>query len=228
MGPQAGSYLYNTLISMATRDGAKNNDDFPEIIIHSIPVPDFISNDQQRNIALAMLKERVIYADKLNVSCISIACNTAHILLDQLQKTSNSRFVSMVDEVVNSVVNSKVKVVGIMATPSTLRYKLYQKTLKKKRIRSIIPTRIQVRLLEKIIRNILQGKKNKNDEKKLVLIADSLKEKGAQAIILGCTELPLIFPQKYCLPVHNSVEILAQSLLQVSFNKNPPTGGERR
>ncbi len=227
MGPQAGGYLYNTLISIATRNGAKNNNDFPEIIIHSVPVPDFISNDKQRNIALSMLKERVRYADKLNVSCISIACNTAHILLNKLRKESSSYFISMIDEVTNNVANSKIKIVGIIATPSALRYKLYQKSLNKKGIRSVIPTIMQMRLLEKIIRNILQGKKNKSDERELVSIANSLKNKGAQAIILGCTELPLVFPQKYYLPIYNSVEILAQSLLQVSLNKNLPIGRAR-
>ena len=221
MGPQAGGYLYNTLIRMAVSEyGAKNNDDFPEIILHCVPVPDFISSDQQRSVALTMLKNRVRDADKLNVSCVSVACNTAHILLDQLQKVSKSPFISIVDEVVSSVARSKIKIVGIIGTPSVLRYKIYQKALKEKGIKSIIPTKNQITILEKIIRNILKGKKNKADQKQLISIANSLKNKGSQAIILGCTELPLVFPSKYSLPLFNSVEILAQSLLQVSFNRN--------
>ena len=47
MGPEASGYLYNTLINLAIKKfGARNNDDFPEIILHSIPVPDFISKNK--------------------------------------------------------------------------------------------------------------------------------------------------------------------------------------
>ncbi len=220
MGPQAGGYLYNTLIRMAVENGVKNNDDFPEIILHCIPVPDFISSDQQRRKALNMLINRVRDADKLNVSCLSIACNTAHILLDQLKKVSQSPFVSIVNEVVSSVTQSKVKKVGVIGTPSALRYEIYQKALRREGIESIVPTKNQIDILEKIIRNVLKGQKNKNNQKQLILIADSLKNQGAQAIILGCTELPLVFPSRYHLPVYNSVEILAQALLRKYYGGN--------
>ena len=75
-------------------------------------------------------------------------------------------------------------------------------------------------LLEKIIRNVLRGKIAEQDRQKLVSVSDSLKQRGAQAIILGCTELPLIFPEKYVLPVYNSVEILAMALLQKYYKQN--------
>lgn len=226
MGPQAGGYLYNMLINKATEQyGAKNNDDFPEIILHSIPVPDFISSDRKRSDALTMLKNRVTDGEKLNVSCFSIACNTAHILLKQLQEVSKLPFVSIVNEVVSSVTQSKFKIVGVIGTPSALRHEIYQTALKERGIESVIPTKSQISILGKIIRNILRGDKNKDDQERLISIADSLKKKGAQAIILGCTELPLIFPFGYPLPVYNSVEILAQSLLQISF-KRKTQGGE--
>ncbi len=221
MGPQAGGYLYNMLINKATGEyGARNNDDFPEIILHLVPVPDFISDDRSRDEALEMLKKRVEEAKKLNISCLSIACNTAHIFLDQLQEVSKSPFISIVSEVVSSVTQSKVKKVGIIGTPSALRYKIYQTALKERGIESVIPIKSQISILEKIIRNVLKGKNNKGDQKQLISIANSLKKQGAQAIILGCTELPLVFPSNYHLPVYNSVEILAYALLRKYYGGN--------
>ena len=53
------------------------------------------------------------------------------------------------------------------------------------------------------------------DKKQLIDITRSLQKKGAQGIILGCTELPLIFPKgQKGIKVYNSVEILARALLQ--------------
>jgi len=215
MGPEASRYLYKLLIDLSIKHfNAKNNDDFPEVIIHSIPVPDFISSDRKRGEALQMLSERVQQLNKLDISCLSIACNTAHVLLNDLQKNSDVPFVSMIDEVAQIVNDSNHKTVGLLGTPSTIRYQLYQKALEADGILTIIPNTKQIKTLEQIIRNILAGELLIQDTKKLTKIADSLKNKGVEGIILGCTELPLVFPSNYPLPVYNSVEILALALLR--------------
>lgn len=221
MGPQAGGYLYNTLINMAVSEyGAKTNDSFPEVILHSIPVPDFISSDKNRGRALMMLKKRVKEMGSLNVSCLSIACNTAHVLMGELQKASVLPLISIIEAVVKQVKKEGLNKVGLLATPSTVKYKLYQSALRKYGITTIVPTKEQLRILENIVRNILKGKVSLLDGKKLMVIVNSLKQKGAQGIILGCTELPLVFPAKYGLPVYNCVEILARALLQKYYKQN--------
>ena len=215
MGPEASGYLYKLLIDLSIKHfNAKQNDDFPEVLIHSIPVPDFISSDRKRGEALQMLLERVKELNKLDVSCLSLACNTAHVLLNDLQKNSEVPFVSMIDEVVQAVIVKNCKVVGLLGSPSTIRYELYQKALATNEISTIIPNAKQIKILERVIRNVLAGKMLKHDSKRLTEIADSLKKRGAKGIILGCTELPLAFPSRYSLPVYNSVEILALALLR--------------
>ena len=221
MGPEASNYLYKTLIDLSIKYfDAKNNDDFPEIILYSIPVPDFISNYNNRNKALQMLKKRVIDLNKINLSCLSIACNTAHLLIDELQSISSIKFTSMIYEVSFFVSKDKKKVVGIMGTPSTIKSGLYQSELARYNIQSVIPTSKELKILEKVIRNVLKGKVLKTDNKRLFNIANSLKKRGAEGIILGCTELPLLFPTKYSLPVYNSVEIFAISLLRKYYKSN--------
>ena len=172
-----------------------------------------------------MLKTRVRDASKLNISCLSLACNTAHLLLDDLQRVSKVPFVSMIDEVVKSIVEDQVTTVGILGTPSTIRLKLYQSALDKHGIKSILPSQSQIKVLEKIIRNIIKGELKQSDTQKLKKIADYLQNKGVEAVVLGCTELPLVFPTGYKLPVYNSVEILAEALLHKYYGQN--TIGQR-
>lgn len=221
MGPEASNYLYKTLIDLSIKYfGAKNNDDFPDIILYSIPVPDFISDYNNRNKALNMLKKRVLSLNKIDLSSISIACNTAHLLIDKLQSVSCAKFISMIDEVSLVVAKDKKKIVGIMGTPSTVKSGLYQSKLAKYNIKSVIPASKELKTLEQVIRNVLRSKILKSDRERLFIIANSLKKRGAQGIILGCTELPLVFPLKYSLPVYNSVEILAMALLQKYYKQN--------
>ncbi len=218
MGPEASVYMYKRMIELASEEfGAKHNDDFPEIILHSIPVPDFISSTKEKQRALDMLEERVRKLNKLDISCVSIACNTAHLLLSDLQNVSNVPFVSMIDEVVNEVKKDKRKVIGLIGTPMITKTKLYQKVLEKNGIKTLIPTEIQIGTQENVIRNVIAGKLLKSDTKKLESIAESLRKKGAEGIILGCTELPLVFPGTYRLPIYNSVEILSRALLRIYY-----------
>ncbi len=57
MGPQASLYLHKLILDEAVKYGAKQADDFPEILHCSIPFPDFITEPGKRHEALAVLKE---------------------------------------------------------------------------------------------------------------------------------------------------------------------------
>src|SRR6185437_6903357 len=158
MGPEASEYLYKTLIALSINYfGAKNNDDFPEIVLQSVPVPDFISDEKSKEKALTMLLERTKALNNLDLSCLSIACNTAHLLLPELQKVSRIPFISMIDEVVHQVKKDGIQTIGIVGSPTTLTSKLYQSKLEQQNITCVLPTKTQLMSLEKIIRNVIAG-----------------------------------------------------------------------
>lgn len=215
IGPQASLYMCKLLIEMSVKHfGVKNNEDFPEIILDSIPIPGFITNYYEKKVALEMLKKRVIRLKNCDISYFGIACNTAHILIEDLQAVSQASFLSMIEEVIKQVEKDKINKVGLLTSPATIKFDLYQKSLKNKGIETLIPTEKEQGFFEEIVNNVLEEKITIKDQKRLVLIANSFKKRGAKGLILGCTELPLVFPKKYSLPVYNCVEILAMALLR--------------
>lgn len=222
MGPQTSAKLLEVMISMCNKEyGAKNDSDFPEIILNSVPVPDFISNKNDIDIAFSILEDRVKSLEIFNPVCFGVACNTAHLLLKNLQNKTKVPFVSIIDEVVNQVSDSGIDRIGLLATPVTISSRLYQSALKKKGINVITPSLFERKIVEEIIRNIIAGKSRTKDKESLILIAENLLYKGSQGIILGCTELPLIFPKNFPAPVFDSIEILARALLKRFYdNKN--------
>lgn len=215
IGPQASLYLCKLLIEISVKCfGVKDNADFPEIILDSIPIPGFIANEEEKRLALRMLKQRVIRLSHCNISYFCIACNTAHILLDKLKKTSKAQFISMIEEVTEKVREDRLIKVGLLASPATIKEGLYQDALGKTGVEVIVPTEDQQEFFEQIVGNVLEEKITIKDQQLLKSVADLLKKKGAEGIILGCTELPLVFPKKYSLPVYNCLEILAVALLK--------------
>lgn len=221
MGPQAGAKMLEVMISIAAREfGAKNCEDFPEIVLFSLPVPDFIASKKNLKKALAMLREKVQIVNEMNVSLIAIACNTAHILLNDLQRFSRVPFISMIDAVADKVEEQNLNRVGILASPSAIRFGLFQQALRRRGIRVIVPNRKQLTALEAIIRKVIAGTISGDDHQRLMVVTESLAQRGAQGIILGCTELPLIFPSKFPLPVFDSIRITAQALLSRCFDSH--------
>lgn len=218
MGPQASAKLLEIMINVCNKDfGAKSDSDFPEVILNSVPVPNFISNKKNVTIACNILIKRIKQLENFSPSCFGIVCNTAHVILKDLQSSTKVPFVSIVDEVTRKVAESKIEKVGLLGTPVTIDSALYQDVLRKQKIEAVIPSEKDRKLVEAVIWNVLAGKDNNNDKQQLVKVAKTLRRKGAQGIILGCTELPLVFPKNFCVPVFDSIEILARGLLKKFF-----------
>lgn len=220
MGPQASAEFYRLLIHGAKRlFGAKNNDAFPEILMDSVPVPDFLSDIDQMEIAATMLEDRVRRLTAYGSTIITMACNTACILSDRLQKQTDKPFIFIVDEVVKRVVVDGNTVL-LLASPTSLRLGLYQLQLARYNLPYIVPEKKDYAELEYIIRGILAGEDRALLMHKLVKLTECYVEKyDIKGIVLGCTELPLVFPSHYRLPVYSSLSILAESVLKMYYRK---------
>lgn len=219
MGPQASARMLEVLVDMAANEfGAKDGADFPEIILFSLPVPDFISDKRRISMARRMLEEKIKLLNNMDASCAVLACNTAHIMLDDLQKFSSVSFISMIEAVVDKVRAQGLESVGILATPSMIKFGLFQSALERRNIKPVVPDKKELVDLEKIIRRVIAGCSTPRDSNSLVSIATSLIKCDAQGIILGCTELPLVFPNNFSSPVFDSIIITSRVLLERYFD----------
>ena len=218
MGPYASAYFYKLLLDKS-RDfyGAKNNNDYPEILIDSIPVPDFISDTKNLEKARGILSERMKRMNDYGVSVIGMTCNTAHILYKDLAKLSEVGFVSIIDAVSEKVSDLGLKKVGLLATQTTIFQGLYREALSKTEI-FCVNTDLRTQLLhEKIIRNVIAGKEVQT--KQLInQVEKFIKRENLEGIILGCTEMPLIFPKERFVNVIDCLDVLASKLLEKYYN----------
>lgn len=220
MGPFASAYFYKLLLKKSSDNhGAKNNDDFPDILIDSVPVPDFISNTKNLNIAREMLIQKVKKMNRYGVDNISMICNTGHILYDDLARSSKSDFYSMIDLVAKEVSKRKYRKVGVLATPTTIKHDLYGESLKNGKVKVFYPSIELQALHERIIRNMVEGNVNQTDREKLNLSTKKfINEYNLDAVVLGCTELPLVFPKNKFTNVIDCMDVLADKLLEKYYN----------
>lgn len=193
VGPQATAYIYQSIIKQANGShGAVDNDDYPYIVVASVPVPDFISNKTNIPAAKEMLVDAAkgLVASGCEVLCIG--SNTVHILLDDIKQAVQMPFLSMVELVAQECKNRGYKKVALLGTPVLIESGLYNNELRTHGIELLTPSDRQEAVCDEVIRCIIAGKPIDAVRDDYVGVLNAMFDTGAEAIILGCTELPMV------------------------------------
>ena len=142
-----------------------------------------------------------------------MCCNTAHIVYPELSKKAKFIFPSLIDLVKNEINNSHCQNIGILGTPNTIKYQLYQNNSKK----IFYPDLDLQNILEKNIRLIINSDYEKiNYDLISQKINKFIKQNNLDGIVLGCTEIPVFFSKiklNKNITIFNSSEILANHLI---------------
>ncbi len=219
VGPQSTDFIYEKIIEFSQKDyNARDNSDYPRLSIESVPVPDFISNKDNIEAAKKMLMDASSSLTNGGATRLCIGSNTVHILLEELQKNTSVPFISMIELVANECEKNGFKKVGVLGTPVLVNSNLYQDALQKRGIDPVLPTDQQLGTVETIIRNVIAGKSNDESKSAYIEVLNDLFSRGADAIILGCTELPLaVNYEALGNRTLNSDEILARGIVDYYY-----------
>ena len=211
MGPEATADLYLRIIRLFQKEYAAVYDsDFPEIIILNLPIPDVVENSNEQAEVKEMLVKGLRKLEKAGADFVAIPCNTVTYYIKEMQSAVSIPIINILQETANAIMKSGIRKVGLLGTETTIKSKIYDNVLKDFQILTLgKPEQIET---TKIIMNILAGKKNLEDKKKLLDFVQKLKYMGAEKVILGCTELPLLIKEND--EVFDTLEILAKSVIK--------------
>lgn len=191
LGPLATAYFYELITKMT--DAVKDQDHI-EILIHSKPsIPDrtaYILDNTKGSPLLPMIDIGRELAS-MGVDHISIPCITAHSFYNELSRGIPVPIIHGIRETVEILKNNGVRRAGIMATDGTIHSCLFQHELEEVGITPVVPIKLFQDYIMELIYNCVKSNKPVN----MVRFSEAsahLKDNGAEAIILGCTELSLI------------------------------------
>ena len=123
--------------------------------------------------------------------CIAVPCVTAHYFMGELERGIPTPIINGVRETAAHLKENGIRKVGIMATDGTIRSGIFHKELEKQGLMPIAPSApAQKHVMHLIFNNVKAGKPAEMD--RFLAAAQDLRNQGAEAIILGCTELSLI------------------------------------
>lgn len=135
--------------------------------------------------------------ESAGANAIAIPCNTAHAFVERIQAYLRVPIVNMLTETVDAIVRQygAGKTVGLLATSGTIKSQVYQDAARRTGLQIIVPgVDYQALVMDSIYgaRGIKAGFTEGICKDQLLLAAEHLCESGAEVLILGCTELPLV------------------------------------
>ena len=153
------------------------------------------------------------------VDFIVMPCNSAHYFLGEVQENIKTPIVDMTKVLVKKVIsnNPQIKKIGILATTGSIKAGIFQNYFRSVGVETILPTNEDQ---EKLVMEAIYGKRGikagkKMESKRLLTEAImNLIEEGAESIVLGCTEIPLVINQKHFdIKLHDPMEIVAKEII---------------
>ena len=195
MGPAATADL---LLKITKLTDAKRDQDHVHVIIDSnINIPDrtaaILHGGED---PLPELTASAKLLENAGADMIIMACNTAHYFATELAKATSLPIISMPEETAHLLKKRGIKKVALLATDGTVQSGVYQNVLDAEEIETIYPNHEQQALIMSVIYNYI--KRGILDASKLPVrevldVCIDLKKRGAEAVLLACTELPVAF-----------------------------------
>ncbi len=222
LGYESTILYYKELID---RYQSKSSDrEEPEIIIYSISLKEFKSymDNQDFDSATKLLSGAVDSLVKAGAGFVSIASNTPHILFDEVSSKSEVPMISIVKETAKVADKiSKNRKIGLLGTGFIMKSDLYPESFRKLRMKIYTPDILEQDYIhEKIFSELNKGIVSEDTKKRFLTIVESMIEKDAiDGLVLGCTELPLIFDHEYFnINYFNTVDIHVESIINYCFS----------
>jgi len=216
MGPEATIDLFYKIIKFTP---AEKDQDHLRIIIDNNPkIPDRTAAILEKGEdPLPALRESARNLEKAGADFIIIPCNTAHYFLSSIQKSVNIPILNMIEETAKETQKRipQIKKVGLLASKGIYKTEIYHQHFKKYNIEAISPEEKDKEKILKVICTVKAGNLSEKIKKNILKIAQKLIDKGAEAIIAGCTEIPLILKEgDVSVPIIDPTQVLAKIAVQ--------------
>jgi aspartate racemase len=201
---------------------------YPVIIVYSLNFQEFISLVESGDLPRVtdLICEAINSLSNAGADFAIMASNTPHVVFNEVADRSTIPLLSIVEETGKVAMNSGFTRVGLFGTKFTMQADFYSNVLSTKYGISVVtpPKADQDYIHHKIMTELVNGCILDETRHELSRIARMMADKeGIEALILGCTELPLILSEEVVgIPILDTTRIHAEAALNLSQSSDAP------
>ncbi|WP_413380862.1 aspartate/glutamate racemase family protein [Alkalihalobacillus sp. 1P02AB] len=159
--------------------------------------------------------------EKAGADLVIICTNTMHLMAEEVQAAISVPLIHIVDVIANSIKEQGLSSIGLLGTRFTMEKDFYKERLAKHGIKTIIPTDEDRTTVHNVIyQELCQGRICPKSKASYQAIIERLAEQGAQGVILGCTEIPLLLSADDSeIPLFDSTKLHAEYTIQYAMKR---------
>ncbi len=193
LSPESTIYYYRYITHRYTQQFGDFG--YPNIIIYSVTFQEHVDWGKAGN--WKAIEDNLVNAllslEKAQADFAVIATNTMHYIYDALVMRTSITILNLLEAVAEYAENLQVKKLALLGTKFTMTSDFYPKTLSKVGVETIIPDPVDKKIIHDIIfKELIRGIITNESRNKYLKIINGLVDKGAEGVILGCTEIPLL------------------------------------
>jgi aspartate racemase len=223
MGPDATVAFMAKIVALTPAD--KDQDHVHMLVDHNPKVPNrqeaILDDGEDPGPAIAAMAERL---ETAGAEFLVIPCNTAYVFQGNILDAISIPLISIIDETIATVGERVpgIEVVGMLATDGCLRANVYQKALRENGLSPVLPDNEELSDLMDLVGRIKGGDQSDDVSAAMRRLANALVTRGAQVIVAGCTEIPLVLDEAMLtVPLISSTDVLAQKTVQLARGELP-------
>lgn len=168
-----------------------------------------------------ILSEAAQSLERGGADCVLIGTNTMHNVYEKISSSVNIPVIHIAEATADALLDENIKKVALLGTKYTMLKDFYKNRLINRGIEVIIPDDPDIEIINDIIFNELcLGEIKDSSRKTYQDIIDKMKARGAEGVILGCTEIGLLIkPEDSSLPTFDTTIIHAKKAVDFSLNQ---------
>jgi len=194
---------------------------YPEVIIYSVSFQPYVDwpNQDRWDLVAQGLSEAAQKLEAAGADFIVIATNTMHLVFDQVQANVTVPMLSLLDVVDDAILARGIEKVGLLGTRFTMEKSFYQEALARRGITVLVPDEQDRAYVNGVIYDeLVAGQIRDESRAGYVAIIHKLAEQGAEGVILGCTEIPLLVSEEDAgIPLFDTTLIHAEAALNYAL-----------
>jgi aspartate racemase len=157
--------------------------------------------------------------EKAGADCIVLGANTMHNIADKVQASVNIPLIHIAEATATEILKHQINKVALLGTKYSMQMDFYKNKLAEKNITTLIPSVEDIEYINSAIYEEMgKGLFLPDTKERIIKIINDLQQQGAQAVILGCTELPiLIKPEDIAIPSFDTTWIHAKAAVEFAL-----------
>ncbi len=190
---------------------------YPEIIIYSVSFQPYVDwpGAERWDLVAQGLSEAARKLEAAGADFIVIATNTMHLVLDQVQASVHIPVLNLLEVVGRAILARGMRTMGLLGTRFTMEKSLYPDALGRMGITVLVPDAKDRAYVNRVIYDeLVAGQIREESRAGYAAIIRKLAARGAQGVILGCTEIPLLVREADAgLPLFDTTVLHAEAAL---------------